>query len=212
MKKQMKIVIKLVLAIVISVTNISTGNVFENTNANDELNNLVELAIDVDQDDLNESETIVNPNIKFDKIDRFNDHGIAIIGQVVGTNYDDSEIYKFGLINRKGHIIQPLEFDEINSFNNDYYLVSKLDSNYDKKQGLVSKNTGKTILKPVYEYIPNITGKKLIKLKEMVETPCESHMGDKNQTCYTYKTHFKSFSDGKFTDINIPDSLPYVLG
>lgn len=108
-----------------------------------------------------------------DKIDRFNQFGVAIIRD--DTVLEDGLIQtKFGLMSSRGEILLEPIYDEITSYdqNNTYFLVSKMTSNgnwVNYQQGLYSQKPNAqgqldVILPVKYNWIPSIENKTILEL------------------------------------------------
>jgi hypothetical protein len=79
---------------------------------------------------------------QFTEVNRFNEFGIAIV----------SKAYKYGLINRKGDILLPFVFDNIEQAENRYFYITK-----DSLVGIADKK-GKIVAEPSFQQINAFNG------------------------------------------------------
>lgn len=131
----------------------------------------------------------------FDHIDRFNEHGIAII--VKDTYNDKNELVKrYGLINNSGEVVLEPIYTSIIDYDDNYFSVMNYGNNV-FEEGIASKRNGSLIVPVKYNYIPNMDGNGVYSLQS-------SNMID-NQMVWSSDLY--SYFDGVIRMADVPEGF-----
>ena len=89
--------------------------------------------------------------IRFDPFDQVDDfyEGFALVAQKEKRSKDERNVYKYGIIDRQGQVVLPLEFDQVSGIGSGSTLLQLKKGDY---IGLY-KRDGTALLEPIYEQI-----------------------------------------------------------